>query len=113
MADVGFSPLLALSWRAGSSRPAGRERELFDAEAELLYFRLEPRSAQLLKAATDRLYGWRQPDLPEDLCFLHADREPWLATISHENDGYLRLGDWEKARLLHALPALKIALSEE
>jgi hypothetical protein len=100
-----------LESRVKSSRWPGTE--LFDGEAELFYFRLEPGSAELLKAATDRLYGWCQPDLPEDLCFLHADREPWLATISHENDGFFRLGDWERARLLHALPALKVTPSEE
>ena len=84
-------------------------RLLLGAQATLFYFRLEPGSARLLKAATDHLYGWCHPELPEDLCFLNADRTPWLATIAQEEDGFLRLTEWEMRQLLHALPDLRIA----
>jgi hypothetical protein len=87
--------------------------ELYDAEATLFYFRLEPGSSRLLKAATDHLYGWCHPELPEDLCFLRADREPWLGTIAHEEDGFFNLTEWEMRQLLHALPALRIAPSAQ
>lgn len=85
--------------------------ELLWDEATLFYFRLEPGSARLLKAATDHLYGWCHPELPEDLCFLRADREPWLGTIAHEEDGFFQLTEWEMRQLRHALPGLRIAPS--
>jgi hypothetical protein len=82
--------------------------ELLVDEANIFYFRLEIDSARLLKVATDHLYGWRQPNLPEDLCILREDREPWLVTISHEDDGFFSLTDWERKDLLRAVPTLKI-----
>jgi hypothetical protein len=85
--------------------------ELLGDQAELVYFRLESGSSRFLKGAVQGLYGWQQPELPEDLCLLRADREPWLTTIAHESDASLQLTDWEKAQLLKALPQLRIAPS--
>jgi hypothetical protein len=85
--------------------------ELFGSEAEIVDFRLEAGSAQLLKSATDHLFGWLQPDLPEDLCFLHADHTPWLTTIAHEDEGYFILTEDEARQLREALPRLRILAS--
>lgn len=82
--------------------------EIFGAQADVFYFRLEAGSAQVLREATDHLFGWRQPDLPEDLCFLREDRTPWLVTIAHERDGYFVLNEWERRQLVHALPGLRV-----
>lgn len=82
--------------------------QLFGDEAELFHFRLEPGSVEVLKAATDHLYGWLHPDLPEDLCFFRPDGEVWMATIAHEEDGFFVLSDWERRRLLQAVPGLKL-----
>jgi hypothetical protein len=85
--------------------------EIFDAEADLLYFRLEGSSVTVLQSATDHLFGWCQPDLPEDLCLFRRDRTPWLVTIAHERDGYFLLSEWERRQLLRALPSLRLQRS--
>jgi hypothetical protein len=97
--------------RVRSSKWPGTEL-LIDG-AEVVYFRLSPDSAKILQSAAQSLYDWCQPELPEDLCFLLEDREPWLITIAHERDGYLRLNEWERRRLERALPDLKLAPSRE
>jgi hypothetical protein len=85
--------------------------ELVGADADLFYCRLDAESSQLIKSATDHLYGWCHPNLPEDLCLLRADREPWLVTIAHEHDGYLVLSESERQNLLALLPALRTAVA--
>ncbi len=65
-----------------------------------------PECAELLKQATDRLYGWLQPALPEDLCLLRADGSEWLVTIAHEHTSYLCLSSGEHTRLVNAIPQL-------
>jgi hypothetical protein len=97
--------------RVRSSKWPGTE--LLVDDAEVIYFRLLPDSAKILQDATQNLYAWCQPDLPEDLCFLSEDREPWLITIAHEQEGYLRLNEWERRRLERALPDLKLTRSRE
>ena len=44
---------------------------------------------------TDQLFGWRQPQLPEDLSFLRSDGSPLFVMISHENDAYFELDETE------------------
>jgi hypothetical protein len=90
-----------------SSRWPGTE--LLGAEADLFYCRLEAKSAQLIKSATNRLYGWCHPNLPEDLCLLRHDREPWLVTIAHEQDGFLMLTKLERQHLLLLMPSLRLS----
>jgi hypothetical protein len=72
-----------------------------------------PACAEVLKRATDQLYGWRQGVLPEDLCLLRGDDDPWLVTITHEMDGYFRLSPEDHARLVQALPRLGPMLRDE
>jgi hypothetical protein len=62
--------------------------------------------AGLLKQATDRLYAWLQPELPEDLCLLRADGSEWLVTIAHEHVSYLCLSSEEHSRLVKAVPQI-------
>ena len=45
-------------WVERRQSPSWPGTQLFDADAEVFYFRLLPESAKVLKAATDRLYGW-------------------------------------------------------
>jgi hypothetical protein len=67
-------------------------------------------SAKVLKEKTNRLFGWRQPDLPEDLCFLREDGTPWLTMVSHEETCRLDLTDEEKEELDKALPLISALL---
>jgi hypothetical protein len=94
--------------RAKTDRWPGTE--LLGTEAERIDFRLEVGSAQILKSATDHLFGWEQPDLPEDLCLLREDGTPWLVTIAHEGDGTFLLTEEELRQLLEAIPDLPINL---
>jgi hypothetical protein len=71
-----------------------------------------PECAELLKQATDRLYGWLQPALPEDLCLLRDDGSEWLVTIAHEHISYLCLSSKERARLMDAIPQLGSRLQD-
>jgi hypothetical protein len=64
----------------------------------------------VLKKATNALYGWVQPELPEDLCLLRDEKEAWLVSIAHERDSYLCLSEDERSRLLDALPQLAALL---
>jgi hypothetical protein len=96
--------------RVKSTRWPGTE--IFGAQADVFYFRLEAGSAKVLREATDHLFGWRQPDLPEDLCFLREGRTPWLVTISHERDGYFVFNEVEVREIVQALPDLKIGPSK-
>jgi hypothetical protein len=83
--------------------------KLVDDTATVLTYSYEKASVDLLMGCSDRLYGWQQPDLPEDLCLLRPDGSPWLVTISHENDGYLMLSPEEKASLISSFPDLCIS----
>jgi hypothetical protein len=74
--------------------------------ASVLRYRYGPECAAVLKQATNRLYGWVQPGLPEDLCLLRDDDSPWLVTLVHDHDGYLCLSSEEKARLVAAVPRI-------
>lgn len=86
---------------------------LLGRAARVFQYSLEPECATILKQAADALYGWRQPSLPEDLCLLRDDKSPWLVSIAHERDGFLRLSQDERRRLLNALPMFEALLEGE
>lgn len=77
---------------------------LLNQRASVFCYNFGVECAQVLKEATNSLYAWQQPDLPEDLCLLFTDGDPWLVTISHERDSYLSLTEEEKAHLLNVAP---------
>ncbi len=81
--------------------------------ATVVTFRLAPDVISSLTSAASRLYGWRQPQLPEDLCLLRASGEPSLVTISHESDGYLVVDDSEFALLQRDAPGMAALLRKE
>lgn len=75
------------------------------ATAEVSIFRLTPDSAERL-SVVDRLFGWRAPHFPDDLCFLRAEGKPWLVTTTHERDAYFFLENSERRDLERRLPWL-------
>lgn len=96
---------------------AARERrsewpgtELHGGEALVLFYRLNEDSISEFKKASNALFSWKQPELPEDLCLLRSDGSPWLVTIAHEQDAYLELSEDEYARVVRSLPSLENAL---
>lgn len=86
---------------------------LLDGSASVSTYRLEPMVVDLLSAATSGLFGWQQPELPEDLCLLRPEGDPWLVTIAHEGDGYVALEPTELDELRRDLPGFAALLREE
>ena len=95
-----------------SNQPQSRwpGTELIGHTATVFRFRYDDMICDQLTKATDHLYGWIEPELPEDLCLMRPGGSPWLVTISHEHDGYLDLNAGE----FHALvPEVPIRLIRE
>lgn len=67
--------------------------------AELYCFRLSTETISLLNNTAYGLFSWVQPELPEDLCLVRSDAEPFLVSIAHERDAYLILSFEEKILL--------------
>lgn len=86
------------------SRPTAKVRE----------YSLNDVSAHILRTAADGLYAWLTPNLPEDLCFLRADRTPWLVSVAHESEGSLFFkGAEELTELRLECDQLNLHLREE
>lgn len=86
---------------------------LLEGSASVSTYRLDPMVVDLLSAATSGLFGWQQPELPEDLCLLRPEGDPWLVTIAHEGDGYVSLEPAEVDELRRHLPDFAALLREE
>lgn len=86
---------------------------LLDGSAKLVYLTITPLVAEALKGATDRLFGWVQPDLPEDLCFFTTGGDVWLVSIAHEADAYMEVAASESGPLLERGTALSELLRRE
>ena len=84
-----------------------------DNTASVYYFRLCSQSADILKNSVQELYSWRQPEYPEDLCFIRADNSPWLVSIAHEEDAYFTLTAEEQEALARAVPDLDFVCREQ
>jgi hypothetical protein len=80
--------------------------KLLDGTACVRQFRIDPESVSILQEAVGSLYDWRQPELPEDLCFFASDGEPWLVSIAHETDAYFYLSRQQRVELFRCVPAL-------
>jgi hypothetical protein len=84
---------------------------LSNSTASVFCYNFDSNCASILQNAAESLFSWLQPDLPEDLCLLKANEEPWLVSISHEKDSFLNLTYEEKERLLKALPSFRSILA--
>lgn len=69
-------------------------------------YRLHPDVLDVVAAATDRLYAWRPPELPQDLALVRGDGTPFLATVAAEEWAALALDDEERDVLGGELPEL-------
>lgn len=79
----------------------------------LLRFQLGEASSAVLLTAADRLFAWRRPALPDNLCFYRPDGSPWLVTIAAERLGYIELTQLERVRLAHTTPELASVLAHQ
>lgn len=80
---------------------------LFNEIATIHKYKYTKEFVEIIKTVSSSLYEWEQPKLPEDLCLLRDNQEPWLVTISHEKDAYFHLSEDEMINLLKFLPELK------
>ncbi len=62
-------------------------------------FRLHPEVLDVAAAATDHLYGWCPPELPQDIALLRGDGSPFLSTVTQEQWAALTVDDEERAAL--------------
>ncbi len=85
--------------------------KLMSATAEVYCIRLSAEVVNRLKAEANCLHNWIVPDLPEDLALLREDQTPWLASIGHEHDAWLKLNDDEAATLRADSPSWTMLLA--
>ena len=71
----------------------------------LCTYSLDTESAAVIRDASDRLYGWLEPDLPQDLCFLRGT-EPWLVNNAVDDFACLIITREEAASLRTTIPGL-------
>lgn len=93
-----------LSRESRSEWPGTR---LYENTAEVIEFRLTEESAALLVAVSSAgLLDWMQPELPEDLCLLRDDGDPFFVSITHEGSAALYLRNEELQELRRSAPAV-------
>jgi hypothetical protein len=80
---------------------------LLRGAATVVTFDLNRESQALLKSVR-RLYGWQQPQWPEDLCLLRGDGSTWLGSTAHEEDAFLELDEGEVLHLQRSIPEMTI-----
>lgn len=76
------------------------------ATARVHRYALRPPVLDVVAGATDRLYAWRHPELPQDLALVRADGTPFLATVTNEAWAGLTLDDDERQIFGGTLPEL-------
>jgi hypothetical protein len=69
------------------------------ATARVHRYRLHPETLDIATAATDRLYGWGPPELPQDIAFVRGDGTPFLATVTQERWAAVTLDEDERGAL--------------
>jgi hypothetical protein len=66
-----------------------RDEALREQTTELSSYALTEECGAVISVLAECLYAWMQPALPEDLCLVREDGDPWLVSIAHEREGYL------------------------
>lgn len=62
-----------------------------DGVGEVRRYRLEPALLDVITSATDHLYGWRPPALPQDIALLRGDGSPFLVSVTQQEWAALEL----------------------
>lgn len=73
----------------------------------LCTYSLDEEAAEVIRDATDALYGWVEPDLPQDLCFLRGSA-PWLINNAPDRAACLVVSDEEAEAIRRAVPGLSL-----
>jgi hypothetical protein len=77
-------------------------------EAVVYTFALQQGSAGILMNSVDRLYAWRSPSMPADLCLLRPDDTPWLVSVTYRAAAYFHLDPGEKHALTSCNPGIRL-----
>lgn len=108
-----LSPVLVerrrtLYWPGTSPSSSGELEEWGLEFAPTVYlFRLTEQSLSILLTVANGLWDWEEPDLPENLCLLRANREPCLVSSVADQFAYLYLTPSEMEGLLREIPQLR------
>jgi hypothetical protein len=70
-------------------------------EAAFLTFECTVRCGEVLTSEAESLWQWRQPELPEDPCFLREDHRPFFFSVTHEKEAFVD-ADREEIAELHS-----------
>lgn len=71
------------------------------------YYHINNHTKEILKKASNSLYDWIQPKLPEDLSFL-KNNKAWLTNTPHENESYIIIDDDETIMKILQIKGLNI-----
>lgn len=82
--------------------------ELLDSKARIYLFHPTVSLRAAFQLATSSLYGWLQPDLPEDVTFYRQFDVPLMVSISHEKFCYFDLTAPEQVAFRAVLPELEL-----
>lgn len=85
--------------------------KLFNSIAKVQRYKLTSKSTAILEKLASNLFSRVQPDLPEDLCLIRDNEEPFPVTIAHEKDSYSVLFDKEKLLLETEIPDIQYEIS--
>jgi hypothetical protein len=78
---------------------------------DLHRYRLNGIAVDALLQASNRLYEWQEPELPNDLHFMAGDRA-CLVVLSDERLGYFTMSPEDEESLRRAMPWLEVRLLE-
>jgi hypothetical protein len=67
----------------------------------------------LIRKLNDRLYGWLQPNFPEDICLLRENQEPWFVSAAHKKDSFFSLAEGELSGLIRKVPEMGRILKKD
>lgn len=98
-----LEPML-LSREETSEYPAGR---LAWGSVIAYTYRVTSDAVEVLRSATECLFDWVQPDLPNDLCFLRVGRH-WMTTMASDREVVLTLDDGEYQEVQTGLRGLRL-----
>lgn len=86
---------------------------LLEGSATVATYQLTSEVVAALTTAATGLYDWQQPELPEDLCLLRDEDDPWLVSIAHEGDAFVSVDEDELEELRRRVPRFAAVLVPE
>lgn len=77
--------------------------------ANVYYYKTDSLAREIIKNASNSLYSWVHPNLPEDLCFI-KDGKPWLINIAHEYESCIKTDCEEEIKKIMNIEGLDVQL---